>query len=51
MILAAAVGGNRDVLECVRAMLRAQVTPECSTAELFVDEDCAIAARAATSWQ
>jgi hypothetical protein len=42
MIVAAAVSGNHEVLDPVRAMIRAQATPECGTAEFLASEECAI---------
>jgi hypothetical protein len=42
MIVAAAFSNSGAVLEPVRAMLRAQATPECAIAEFFSGEECAI---------
>ena len=42
MIVAAAVSADQEVLDPVRAMLRAQATPECTSPELFASEECAI---------
>ena len=42
MIVAAAVSAGQEVLDPVRAMLRAQATPECTSPELFASEECAI---------
>jgi hypothetical protein len=42
MFVAAAVGGDLEVVDAVRAMVRAQAGAECATAEYFASEECAI---------